>query len=80
MRHRFAHLNDLERLTSRDDPNFGRWADVRLDRWLVDWALRNGKINTARSISEEKGIGVSFLLHMTSNVYRLIASTATRRH
>lgn len=41
---------------------------MRLDRWLVDWALRNGKERTARSIAAEKKLEVwdvviLFILH-----------------
>ena len=49
----------LESLNSTEDPQFQPWAETRLDRWLVDWALRNGREETARKITEEKGIGVS---------------------
>lgn len=59
MRDRFKHLLDLENFQSRDDPEYTKWANIRLDRWLVDWALRSGKENTARKIAEEKNIEVS---------------------
>lgn len=58
MRERFEHIDELEAFVARDDPAFGRWADKRLDRWLVDWALRNGKDMTAKKIAQEKGIEV----------------------
>ena len=56
MRERFEHIEELEECAARDDPAYGRWADKRLDRWLVDWALRNGKDNTAKQIAQRKGI------------------------
>ena len=59
MRDRFKHLLDLENFQSRDDPEYTKWANIRLDRWLVDWALRSGNENTARKIAEEKNIEVS---------------------
>lgn len=58
MRERLTHLSELENFHSRDDASFGRWADTRLDRWLVDWALRAGKDKTAKKIAREKGIEV----------------------
>jgi len=54
MRDRFSHLAQLEGFQSREEPNYAKWSDTRLDRWLVDWALRNGKEDTARKIAEEK--------------------------
>lgn len=48
----------VENIPTASDPEFGRWADTRLDRWLVDWALRNGKEKTARMIAKEKHIEV----------------------
>lgn len=46
----------VENIPMANDPEFGRWADTRLDRWLVDWALRNGKDKTAKMIAKEKHI------------------------
>ena len=47
------------------DPQFSQWADTRLDRWLVDWALRSGKDKTAKRIARDKGIEVSFTIAVT---------------
>lgn len=58
MRDRFSHLAQLESFQSREDPNYAKWSDTRLDRWLVDWALRIGKEDTARKIAEQKQIEV----------------------
>ena len=55
-------LNYLATIDSNDLPSaveFSRWADTRLDRWLVDWCLRTGKEGTARLIAQDKGIEVS---------------------
>ncbi|EIM89151.1 uncharacterized protein STEHIDRAFT_119889 [Stereum hirsutum FP-91666 SS1] len=56
MRERLQHLNALEELQTSNDPEYSRWADTRLDRWLVDWSLRHGKEKTARKIAQERGI------------------------
>lgn len=58
LRERLQHLATVENLQSASSPEFDRWADTRLDRWLVDWALRNGKARTARRIAKEKDIEV----------------------
>jgi hypothetical protein len=58
MRERLHHLAAVEALQSGNGPEFARWADTRLDRWLVDWALRKGRERTARKIADEKDIAV----------------------
>lgn len=58
MRERLHHLANVESIQSTSDTDFSRWADTRLDRWLVDWCLRSGKESSARSIAKEKGIEV----------------------
>lgn len=58
MRERLQHLATVEEIEFPAAPEFTRWADVRLDRWLVDWCLRNGKEKTARMITAQKGIEV----------------------
>ena len=66
MRERLHHLATVEALQSTTQPEFSRWADTRLDRWLVDWCLRAGKENSAKSIAKEKGIGVCISLPFQS--------------
>ncbi|KIM86729.1 hypothetical protein PILCRDRAFT_815980 [Piloderma croceum F 1598] len=61
MRERLHHLAAVEALHNENGPEFARWADTRLDRWLVDWSLRNGKEKTARKIAEDKDIDVRLL-------------------
>lgn len=58
MKDRLQHLATVEALQSESDPDFARWADTRLERWLVDWALRNGKEHTAKQIAQDRGIEV----------------------
>lgn len=56
---RVRHLATLETLPTTNRPDFSRWADTRLDRWLVDWTLRAGRNRTARKLAQERGIEVS---------------------
>lgn len=58
MRERLHHLALVESLPNANVPEFERWANTRLDRWLVDWSLRNGKERTARKIAKQKNIEV----------------------
>lgn len=57
---RVKHLAAVEEMQSGDSPEFARWADTRLDRWLVDWSLRHGKEKTARMIAQDRGIEVGW--------------------
>jgi len=52
------HLATIESIQTTTEPEFARWADIRLDRWLVDWTLRNGKERTAKRIARDKNIQV----------------------
>lgn len=58
MRERLQHLATAENLENDNGLEYARWADTRLERWLVDWALRNGKENTAKQLAEERGLEV----------------------
>jgi macrophage erythroblast attacher len=58
MKERLRHLAAVESMQTVNEPEFCRWADTRLDRWLVDWALRKGKEKTAKKIASEKAIEV----------------------
>ncbi len=61
MRERVHHLATVEAIENTSQPEFSRWADTRLDRWLVDWCLRSGKEGSAQTIAKEKGIEVMLL-------------------
>lgn len=72
MRERLQHLGAVENMTS-NGPEFTRWADTRLDRWLVDWSLRNGKERTARKIAKEKNIEVRLCEKVAENDVNIAA-------
>ncbi|OCH85764.1 hypothetical protein OBBRIDRAFT_797832 [Obba rivulosa] len=71
MKGRLEHLSQVENLQSASEPDFARWADVRLDRWLVDWALRNGKEETAKVLAQEKGIERLVDIDLFSDIRRI---------
>ncbi|PIL23547.1 transporter [Ganoderma sinense ZZ0214-1] len=71
MRERLQHLATVEDIESSTAPEFTRWADVRLDRWLVDWCLRNGKEKTARMITAQKGIEKLVDVDLFSDIRRI---------
>ncbi|KAG9047538.1 GID complex subunit containing RING finger motif [Tulasnella sp. UAMH 9824] len=56
MRRRLNHISSFESFTSTEQPGFAAWADTRLDRWLVDWSLRHGKEDTAKTIAKSREI------------------------
>lgn len=59
MRERCKHLAVIEDIQNSKDPEYIRWVDTRLDRWIADWVLHRGRAQTARHIAQEKGIEVS---------------------
>jgi hypothetical protein len=61
MRERLHHLATVETLQVASGSDYNRWADTRLDRWLVDWALRSGMEKTARKITQERDIEVQLI-------------------
>ncbi|KAI0822927.1 CTLH/CRA C-terminal to lish motif domain-containing protein [Trametes gibbosa] len=71
MRERLQHLGTLEGIESTNSYEFRQWADVRLDRWLVDWSLRNGKEKTARQIASERGIEKLVDIELFSDIRRI---------
>ncbi|KAG7086640.1 hypothetical protein E1B28_002581 [Marasmius oreades] len=58
-------------MTNSDTPEFARWADTRLDRWLIDWCLRNGKEKTARHIAQEKKIETLVDISLFNDIQRI---------
>jgi len=71
MKERSQHLATLEAIQSEVEPEFARWADTRLDRWLVDWALRSGKEKTARQLANERGIESLVDIELFSDIHRI---------
>ncbi|KAI0318509.1 CTLH/CRA C-terminal to lish motif domain-containing protein [Amylostereum chailletii] len=78
MRDRLLHLKTIDDIQTADDPRYIRWADTRLDRWLVDWSLRRGKEKTARLIASEKGIETLVDIELFMDIRRI--EDALRKH
>ena len=55
-RKRLLHLNDLFDIPSLADVKYDEWSRIRLNRLLVDYLLRNGYGESARTLAREKGI------------------------
>ncbi|KAI5996130.1 CTLH/CRA C-terminal to lish motif domain-containing protein [Pisolithus albus] len=75
---RLHHLAALETLPNTNGADFSRWADTRLDRWLVDWALRGGRHQTARTLAQERGIETLVDIDLFMDIHRI--ESALRRH
>ncbi|KAF5329946.1 hypothetical protein D9611_010440 [Ephemerocybe angulata] len=74
-------LNHLALIDTNDAPNpseFTRWADTRLDRWIVDWCLRTAKERTAKQIAEEKHIETLVDIELFTDIRRI--ESALARH
>ncbi|KIK20479.1 hypothetical protein PISMIDRAFT_657461 [Pisolithus microcarpus 441] len=75
---RLHHLAALETLPNTNGADLSRWADTRLDRWLVDWALRGGRHQTARTLAQERGIETLVDIDLFMDIHRI--ESALRRH
>lgn len=71
LRERLEHLATIESIQTTTEPEFARWADIRLDRWLVDWTLRNGKERTAKRIARDKNIQTLVDIDLFSDIKRI---------
>ncbi|PFH49348.1 hypothetical protein AMATHDRAFT_147869 [Amanita thiersii Skay4041] len=78
MRERLQHLATIDAAPSSCSPDFSRWAETRLDRWLVDWSLRNGKEKTARQLAKEKDIETLVDIDLFTDIRRI--EEALRHH
>ncbi|KAF9234269.1 CTLH/CRA C-terminal to lish motif domain-containing protein [Melanogaster broomeanus] len=68
---RLHHLAVVEALPTTNCPVFSRWADTRLDRWLVDWTLRAGREKTARKLAQERGIETLVDIDLFMDIHRI---------
>lgn len=53
---RVKHLAELYGMYSVDDVKYEAWSRIRLDRLLVDYLLRQGYVDSAKSLARERGI------------------------
>lgn len=53
-----SHQSSSARLEISIEMELEGWTNIRLDRWLVDWCLRNGMFETAETLAKERGIEV----------------------
>ncbi|KAI0971180.1 CTLH/CRA C-terminal to lish motif domain-containing protein [Xylaria arbuscula] len=53
---RVKHLAELYGMYSVEDVKYEGWSRTRLDRLLTDYLLRQGYIDSARSLAKERGI------------------------
>ncbi|EJU03737.1 macrophage erythroblast attacher isoform 1 [Dacryopinax primogenitus] len=56
VRKRIEHVAAIDAFTGVDDPMYKSFSRTRLDRWIVDWALRTGRTETAKAVANAKGI------------------------
>lgn len=54
---RIRHLQNLHEVQTLVDVKYEDWSQVRLDRLLVDYLLRQGYTQSARELAQERGIG-----------------------
>ncbi|ROT40358.1 hypothetical protein SODALDRAFT_330073 [Sodiomyces alkalinus F11] len=68
---RIAHLGELYTMKTYDDVNYERWSRKRLDRLIVDYLLRHGCIETARTLTDEKGIDDLVDIHILAQMIKI---------
>ncbi|KAF8348744.1 macrophage erythroblast attacher isoform 1 [Amanita rubescens] len=78
MRERFNHIAAVDGFQLTTCADFSRWAETRLDRWLVDWSLRHGKELTARQLAKEKHIETLVDIDLFTDIRRI--EDALSRH
>lgn len=73
MRTRFSHLQALEEPSdlTQTSTEYSRWANIRLNRWLVDWCLRMGNVQTARALAESNDLSMLVDLSLFADINRI---------
>ncbi|KAF9787953.1 CTLH/CRA C-terminal to lish motif domain-containing protein [Thelephora terrestris] len=71
MKERLEHLSVVEDAESQTTPEYQRWSDTRLDRWLIDWTLRTGRERTAKKLTAEKDIHTLVDVDMFMDIRRI---------
>lgn len=79
MRERLHHLALIDGAEPPGPAEFSRWADTRLDRWIVDWCLRTGKEQTAKEIAKEKRIETLVDIDLFSHIRRIETALSDHR-
>ncbi|KAH9979750.1 CTLH/CRA C-terminal to lish motif domain-containing protein [Russula compacta] len=79
MHERCKHLAIIDDIQSSKDSEYIRWVDTRLDRWIVDWVLRHGREQTARHISQEKGIEELVDIDLFMDIRRIEEALSSHR-
>ena len=55
-RRRLEHLQDLYGMESLVDVKYDEWSRLRLDRFIIEYLVRQGYVMSARALAKEKGI------------------------
>jgi macrophage erythroblast attacher len=58
---RSDHLDQLQHIGKTSSPAFDEWCRTRLDRMLVDWMLRKGYGESARTLAKSRRIEVGMM-------------------
>ena len=58
---RLNHLTELTEIQNADSDKYYRWSKTRLNRYIVDYMLRNNYIESAKILAKNSNIEVLFL-------------------
>ncbi|KAF8323531.1 CTLH/CRA C-terminal to lish motif domain-containing protein [Cantharellus anzutake] len=78
LRRRTKELAAFESVTHTSDARYGQWIDTRMNRWLVDWMLRQGDVDSAKKLAESKGIQTLVDIDLFAEIRRI--RRALERH
>ncbi|KZS87276.1 hypothetical protein SISNIDRAFT_491234 [Sistotremastrum niveocremeum HHB9708] len=68
---RLDQLSLVEDMQTQDDPRYPKWADTRLNKWIVDWALRTGRIQTAEKLTQSQDLYSLVDLELFAEIHRI---------
>lgn len=63
---RSNHLDQLQHIEKTSSPAFDEWCRTRLDRMLVDWMLRKGFGESARTLAKSRQIEVGSISSLSN--------------
>ena len=73
-RHRLEHLQDVYGMNSLVDVKYDEWSRTRLDRYLVEYLVRQGYAESARALAKEKNVVDLVDLEVFDRYERIVAA------
>ncbi len=55
---RIKYLEELSGIATQESDAFSRWSKIRLERYLIDYMLRHGFLQSASNFAQQENIQV----------------------